>query len=231
MVGTSDGSIVVGKKLGSTDGVVLGASVGETLGDRVGSCVGIMLGSNEGGTVGATLGDKLGGIEGACDGEIVGRLESYGAALEGASVGANDGPSDGAKVGTLVVLRGGGSDGTAVLGGVVGIQVGLYEGRLVDGSEVGAFVGIELEGEAVLGVTVLGAEVLHCIAPHVNKAKPQGMKTRKTQRTWHTMGWQQMASACSAPKLGCKDRRYHLVLIGIKAYEHTNITVLQCTRL
>jgi hypothetical protein len=65
------------------------------------------------------------------------------------------------------------------VGGVVGIQVGLYEGRLVDGSEVGAFVGSELEGEAVLGVTVLGAEVLHCVAPRVEEAKAEGTKNKE----------------------------------------------------
>ena len=107
-----------------------------------------------------------------------------GVGVEGSRVGVSVGTGVGKLVGYSV-------------GGVVGIQVGLYEGRLVDGSEVGAFVGSELEGEAVLGVTVLGAEVLHCIAPHVNKAKAQGMKTRKTQRTWHTIWWQQMASVCS----------------------------------
>ncbi len=51
--------------------------------------------------------------------------------------------------------------GNAV-GSVFGIQLGPFEGKLVDGSEVGFFVvGSELEGETVLGVTALGAEVLH----------------------------------------------------------------------
>jgi hypothetical protein len=66
------------------------------------------------------------------------------------------------------------------VGGIVGIQLGPFEGKLVDGSEVAVFVvGSELEGEAVLGVTVLGAEVLHCVAPRVEEAKAEGTKNKE----------------------------------------------------
>ena len=76
-----------------------------------------------------------------------------GVGVEGSRVGVSVGTGVGKLVGYSV-------------GDVVGIQLGSFEGTLVDGSEVGVFVvGRELEGvgETVLGVTVLGAKVLHCI--------------------------------------------------------------------
>ena len=110
----------------------------------------------EGGTEGTLLG--------VCDGELVSSSEGLGvAAIGGVSLGSSVGVGvEGSRVGVSVGTAVGKLVGYSV-GGIVGIQLGPFEGKLVDGSEVAVFVvGSELEGEAVLGVTVLGAGVLHC---------------------------------------------------------------------
>ena len=155
-------------------------------------------------------GSTEGTLVGVSDGELVRSSVGLGvAAIDGASLGPSVGVGvEGSRVG-VSVGRGVGKLVGYSVGGVVGIQLGPFEGMLVDGSEVGVFVvGSELEGETVLGVNSLCSALKSCIAPHFEVSKAKGMGTRTASRTLHTMGWQQMVSACSVSKLGCEERYY-----------------------
>jgi hypothetical protein len=96
-VGTADGALVVGAKLGALEGRADGAALGSALGVHDGA----LLGADDGNA----LGCKVGAAEGTNDGVLLGSpLGGAVGAPVGRSVGDADGAGVGGNVGTAVYV-------------------------------------------------------------------------------------------------------------------------------